>query len=46
MITKIHAAKAATEAGCDMLIANGADPDVLYDILDGKKIGTLFMKQG
>ena len=46
MITKIHAAKAATEAGCDMLIANGADPQVLYDILDGKKIGTLFMKQG
>lgn len=44
MITKIHAAKAATENGIDMLIANGADPDVLYDILDGKQIGTLFKK--
>lgn len=45
MITKIHAAKAATQNGIDMLIANGADPDVLYDILDGKQIGTLFKKQ-
>lgn len=44
MITKIHAAEAATKSGCDMLIANGADPDVLYDILDGKQIGTLFTK--
>ena len=44
MITKIHAAKAATKNGIDMLIANGADPDVLYDILEGKQIGTLFKK--
>lgn len=44
MITKIHAAKAATEAGVDMLIANGSDPDVLYDILDGKELGTWFKK--
>jgi len=44
MITKIHAAKTANESGIDMLIANGADPDVLYDILDGKLIGTLFKK--
>lgn len=44
MITKIHAAKEATAKGVDMLIANGSDPDVLYDILDGKEIGTLFAK--
>ncbi len=44
MITKIHAAKAATQNGVDMLIANGSDPDVLYDILDGKEIGTLFRR--
>ncbi len=43
MITKIHAAKAATSAGIDMIIANGAEPDILYDILDGKKVGTLFL---
>ena len=44
MITKIHAAKEATQNGIDMLIANGAEPDVLYDILDGKQIGTHFKK--
>lgn len=45
MITKIHAAETATAAGVDMIIANGADPDVLYDIFDGKKVGTLFRKK-
>lgn len=45
MITKIHAAMEATKNGIDMLIANGADPDVLYNILDGKQIGTLFKRQ-
>ena len=42
MITKIHAAEAATRAGIDMIIANGADPEILYDITDGKSVGTLF----
>ncbi len=42
METKIKAAKIATEAGCDMIIANGASPESLYDIMDGKKIGTRF----
>lgn len=42
MATKLHAAKIAMEAGCDMMIANGADPKVLYDIFDGREIGTLF----
>ena len=42
MITKIYAAKAATEAGINMMIANGSDPMILYDIIDGKKAGTLF----
>lgn len=45
MITKVHAAMEATKNGVDMLIANGAEPDVLYDILDGKQIGTLFKRQ-
>lgn len=45
MITKIHAAKIAVDGGADMLIANGADPDILYDILDGKEIGTLFVSK-
>jgi glutamate 5-kinase len=45
MITKIRAAKIATEAGCDMIIANGAFPEILYDITDGKSIGTRFYKK-
>ena len=42
MITKITAAKMATEAGCDVIIANGSDPHVLYDIIEGEVIGTVF----
>ena len=42
MITKITAAKMANKAGCDVLIANGDDPHIIYDILDGEIIGTLF----
>lgn len=43
MVTKISAAKIATAAGCDMVIANGADPSILYDIIDKKPIGTRFI---
>ncbi len=42
MITKLRAARIAGEAGIDMVIANGAQPDLLYDILDGKPVGTRF----
>ena len=45
MITKLSAACLATEAGCDMVIANGKNPEALYDIVDGKKIGTFFKKK-
>ena len=42
MVTKLRAAAIATEAGCDMVIANGKKPEALYDILDGKAVGTRF----
>ena len=42
MITKLQAAQIATEAGCDMVIASGADPCILYDLIEGKNCGTLF----
>ncbi len=42
MVTKLRAAKIATEAGINMVIANGENPAVLYDILDAKRVGTLF----
>ncbi len=43
MVTKIHAARIATSAGLDMVIANGSKPELLYDIFDGASIGTRFL---
>lgn len=42
MSTKLQAAGICTSAGCDMIIANGAVPSVLYDIADGKPVGSRF----
>ena len=42
MKTKLAAARIATEAGCDMVIANGSHPDNLYAIAEGKPVGTRF----
>ena len=42
MATKLHAAQIATERGCDMIITNGERPEELYDIADGKRVGTRF----
>ena len=43
MATKLAAAKICMEAGTDMIIVNGARPNVLYDILNGKSAGTRFI---
>lgn len=43
MSAKLTAAKIATGAGVDMVIANGANANVLYDIVDGKDVGTRFL---
>lgn len=43
MRTKLRAAQIVTARGIDMIIANGADPRVLYDILEGGRIGTRFL---
>ena len=42
MVTKLQAAKICMHCGCDMIIANGSNPTNLYDILDGKSVGTTF----
>lgn len=42
MLTKVIAAKRATAAGVDMIITNGAHAEVLYDIVEGKPVGTRF----
>ena len=45
MRTKLHAAQICTEKNCDMIIANGEKPDILYDIFDVKAVGTRFIKR-
>lgn len=42
MRTKLEAAAIAADRGIPTLIVNGSDPRCLYDILDGKHIGTYF----
>ena len=42
MSTKLHAAAICTDAGCDMIIANGSTPSILYDIAEGKPVGSRF----
>ena len=43
MATKLKAATIATEAGIDMVIANGQNPEVLYNLFEGKSVGTRFL---
>lgn len=43
MATKLTAAKKCIARGTDVIIANGSAPSVLYDILEGKKVGTKFI---
>ncbi len=45
MVTKLQAAKICMECGCEMIITNGSHPENLYDILDGKTVGTTFTEK-
>lgn len=42
MVTKLRAAQIVLGNGCDMIIANGEHPELLYDILEGQPVGTRF----
>ncbi|MGL4393262.1 MAG: glutamate 5-kinase [Fusobacteriaceae bacterium] len=42
MTTKILAAKIATKEGIDTFIASGENPEIIFKILAGEKIGSLF----
>ncbi len=42
MKTKLQAAKYATDQGIDTIITNGKNPSSLFEIINGKNIGTLF----
>ncbi len=46
MRTKLNAALLCVENGCDMIIANGSVPTLLYNICDGEAIGTRFIAGG
>ena len=43
MATKLKAACLATEAGIDMVIANGEDPELLYPLIENTPVGTRFV---
>ncbi len=43
MKTKVSSAKMVNENGADMIIASGKEPNILFKILDGQNIGTLFV---
>ncbi len=45
MVTKLRAAEICTADTCDMIIANGQNPFLLYDIIEGKAVGTRFLKR-
>ena len=42
MVTKLIAAKQAMASGIEMVIANGENPKIIYDILDGSAVCTRF----
>ena len=45
MATKLKAAKMCMDAGCEMVICNGAEPDNLYAVVEGRAVGTRFSKE-
>ncbi len=44
MITKIHAAREATLSHIDTYIINGENPDDIYRLIEGHRVGTHFVK--
>jgi glutamate 5-kinase len=46
MASKLEAARVATSAGENVIIASGRDPEILPRIIAGDRVGTLFLAQG
>ncbi len=42
MRTKLEAAQLATAQGISTIVTNGKYPDALYNVIEGRKVGTLF----
>ena len=45
MVTKLYAADYATKRGIEVYVINGENPELLYDVFDGKNPGTVFLAQ-
>lgn len=45
MITKLSAAQYATDCGIDVIFASGKACEILYEILEGKEVGTIFLSE-
>ena len=43
MLTKVHACRLAADTGINSVIANGEKPEIIYDIIEGKDVGTMFV---
>jgi glutamate 5-kinase len=43
MASKVEAARRATLAGANVVVADARDPNALSDVLSGKDVGTLFV---
>jgi glutamate 5-kinase len=43
MVTKLMAAQVTTAVGIDTIIMNGADPENIYRVLEGRQVGTFFV---
>ena len=46
MQTKLEAAHSATSVGENVIFANGTQPNILDEILEGREVGTLFLAKG
>jgi len=42
MASKLAAGKHCLENGIDMVIANGSNPSIIYNVLEGREVGTYF----
>ena len=44
MVTKLHAATTVMKAHQKMILCNGADPKIIFRIINGEEVGTQFGK--
>jgi glutamate 5-kinase len=45
MASKLLAARHCLEHDIDMIITNGSDPSIIFDVLEGKEVGTHFVSK-